>query len=52
MILILQVNRNSTRMQNGREVLERTRDYRPTWNYTVVETVSGNYYPVKQSNMD
>ena len=31
---------------NGREVLERTRDYRPTWNYTVVETVSGNYYPV------
>ncbi|UJR26763.1 hypothetical protein I4U23_008078 [Adineta vaga] len=31
---------------NGREVLERTRDYRPTWNYTVVETVAGNYYPV------
>ena len=31
---------------NGREVLERTRDYRPTWNYTVVEPVSGNYYPV------
>ena len=31
---------------NGREVLERTRDFRPTWNYTVVETVSGNYYPV------
>ncbi|CAF1668432.1 unnamed protein product [Rotaria magnacalcarata] len=31
---------------NGREVLERTRDYRPTWNYTVVETVSGNYYPI------
>ena len=31
---------------NGREVLERTRDYRPTWNYTVFEPVSGNYYPV------
>ena len=31
---------------NGREVLERKRDFRPTWNYTVVETVSGNYYPV------
>ncbi|CAF0732780.1 unnamed protein product [Adineta ricciae] len=31
---------------NGREVLERTRDYRPTWNYTVVEPVAGNYYPV------
>jgi lysosomal alpha-mannosidase len=31
---------------NGREVLERTRDFRPTWNYTVAEPVSGNYYPV------
>jgi lysosomal alpha-mannosidase len=31
---------------NGREVLERTRDSRPTWNYTVVESVSGNYYPI------
>ena len=31
---------------NGREVLERTRDYRPTWNYTVDEPVSGNYYPI------
>lgn len=31
---------------NGREVLERTRDYRPTWNYTVFENVSGNYYPI------
>lgn len=31
---------------NGREVLERIRDYRPTWNYTVSEPVSGNYYPV------
>lgn len=31
---------------NGREVLQRTRDYRPTWNYNVTEPVSGNYYPV------
>lgn len=31
---------------NGREVLERVRDYRPTWNYTITEPVSGNYYPV------
>ena len=31
---------------NGREVLERIRDYRPTWNYTAVENVSGNYYPI------
>ena len=31
---------------NGREVLERIRDFRPTWNYSKVETVSGNYYPV------
>ncbi len=31
---------------NGREVLERTRDYRPTWNYTVNKPVSGNYYPI------
>lgn len=29
---------------NGREILQRIRDYRPTWNYSVVETVSGNYY--------
>ncbi len=31
---------------NGREVLERIRDYRPTWNYSVNEPVSGNYYPI------
>jgi lysosomal alpha-mannosidase len=31
---------------NGREVLERKRDYRPSWTYTVYESVSGNYYPV------
>ena len=31
---------------NGRELLERTRNSRPTWSYTVTEPVSGNYYPV------
>ncbi len=31
---------------NGHEVFERIRDYRPTWNYTVLEDVSGNYYPI------
>ncbi len=31
---------------NGREVLQRTRDYRPTWNYTGDEPISGNYYPI------
>ncbi|CAF3857544.1 unnamed protein product [Rotaria sp. Silwood1] len=31
---------------NGRQVLERIRDYRPTWNYSIVENVSGNYYPI------
>jgi alpha-mannosidase len=31
---------------NGREFQQRKRDYRPTWNYTVSESVSGNYYPM------
>ncbi|CAF5197906.1 unnamed protein product, partial [Rotaria magnacalcarata] len=31
---------------NGREMIERKRDYRPSWNYTVYESVSGNYYPI------
>lgn len=31
---------------NGREMLERIRNYRPTWNYSSVEPISGNYYPV------
>ncbi|NXL71769.1 MA2B1 mannosidase, partial [Leptocoma aspasia] len=31
---------------NGRQVLERRRDYRPTWNLTQSEPVAGNYYPV------
>ena len=31
---------------NGREVKERKRDYRATWDYRATEPVSGNYYPV------
>ncbi|NXY52722.1 MA2B1 mannosidase, partial [Callaeas wilsoni] len=31
---------------NGRQVLERRRDYRPTWNLNQSEPVAGNYYPV------
>ncbi|XP_075400879.1 lysosomal alpha-mannosidase-like [Tenrec ecaudatus] len=31
---------------NGREILERRRDYRPTWNLKRTEPVAGNYYPV------
>ncbi|CAM4610488.1 unnamed protein product [Lepidochelys kempii] len=31
---------------NGREILERRRDYRATWNLSQTEAVAGNYYPV------
>ncbi|CAF3620466.1 unnamed protein product [Rotaria sp. Silwood1] len=31
---------------NGREVLERIRNHRPTWPYFVDERISGNYYPI------
>lgn len=31
---------------NGREVLERIRDHRPTWHYIPDEPTSGNYYPI------
>ena len=31
---------------NGRETLERKRNYRPTWQLTLHEPVSGNYYPI------
>ncbi|NXK15643.1 MA2B1 mannosidase, partial [Herpetotheres cachinnans] len=31
---------------NGRQILERRRDYRPTWNLSQTEPVAGNYYPV------
>ncbi|XP_066593863.1 lysosomal alpha-mannosidase isoform X1 [Prorops nasuta] len=31
---------------NGREMLQRKRDYRPTWQVRLQEQISGNYYPV------
>ncbi|GLV46666.1 Lysosomal alpha-mannosidase II [Carabus blaptoides fortunei] len=31
---------------NGREMLKRVRNYRPTWKVNIAETVAGNYYPV------
>jgi lysosomal alpha-mannosidase len=31
---------------NGREILQRIRDYRPTWKLNQTEPVAGNYYPV------
>jgi lysosomal alpha-mannosidase len=32
---------------NGREILERKRDYRPSWpNFNQTEPIAGNYYPI------
>ncbi|KAM9313685.1 lysosomal alpha-mannosidase [Pholidichthys leucotaenia] len=31
---------------NGREVLQRKKDFRPTWHLTQSEPVAGNYYPI------
>ena len=31
---------------NGRQVLKRVINYRPTWDYIITEPVSGNYYPI------
>lgn len=31
---------------NGREMLKRIRDYRPTWDIDLREPIAGNYYPV------
>ena len=31
---------------NGRQMMKRVRDYRPTWKLNVTEPVSGNYYPI------
>ncbi|XP_017796881.1 PREDICTED: lysosomal alpha-mannosidase-like [Habropoda laboriosa] len=31
---------------NGREMLKRKKNYRPTWNLNLFEEISGNYYPV------
>lgn len=42
----LQNNRTFYTDANGRQILKRIVDYRPTWNYKVEEPISGNYYPV------
>ena len=34
---------------NGREVLTRRRNYRPTWNFSNTEQVAGNYYPINSA---
>ncbi|XP_063974588.1 lysosomal alpha-mannosidase isoform X1 [Diachasmimorpha longicaudata] len=31
---------------NGREMLKRVRDFRPTWKLNLSEPIAGNYYPV------
>ncbi|CAI5503333.1 unnamed protein product [Closterium sp. Naga37s-1] len=31
---------------NGRDFIQRTRNFRPDWNLTVTEPAAGNYYPV------
>ncbi|CAH1794207.1 unnamed protein product [Owenia fusiformis] len=31
---------------NGREILQRVRNYRPTWKLNQTEPVAGNYYPI------
>ena len=31
---------------NGREILERNRNYRPSWPFSQTEPVSGNYFPI------
>eukprot|EP00063_Salmo_salar_P065684 XP_014040519.1 PREDICTED: lysosomal alpha-mannosidase [Salmo salar] len=31
---------------NGREVLQRRKDYRPTWDLKQSEPIAGNYYPI------
>ena len=36
---------------NGREFQPRVRDQRPSWNYTVVSPVAGNYYPLSTGMM-
>uniref|UniRef100_A0A8C9YYK7 Lysosomal alpha-mannosidase n=1 Tax=Sander lucioperca TaxID=283035 RepID=A0A8C9YYK7_SANLU len=31
---------------NGREMLQRKKDFRPTWNLSQSEPIAGNYYPI------
>ena len=34
---------------NGRQLLERTRNHRPTWKLNLTEAVSANYYPINSN---
>jgi len=54
------ISRWSTNMQsngvfytdaNGRDKQKRVRNFRPSWNLTVTDPVSGNYYPVNSAIM-
>jgi hypothetical protein len=36
---------------NGRQMMERTRNHRPTWKLNLTEPVSANYYPVNSRIM-
>lgn len=31
---------------NGREILVRRRDFRPTWDLEKIDSIAGNFYPV------
>nr|AYV89059.1 saliva protein-5 [Tetranychus truncatus] len=31
---------------NGRQMMKRVKDFRPTWKYKVIEPIAGNYYPI------
>ena len=42
----LSTNKTFFTDSNMRDSMKRILDYRPTWNLTVEESVSGNYYPV------
>ena len=42
----LQTDGNFYTDSNGREMLKRTRNYRPTFDYTNEEPIAGNYHPV------
>ncbi|XP_018323357.1 lysosomal alpha-mannosidase-like [Agrilus planipennis] len=42
----LQTNSAFYTDSNGREVLKRVRNFRPTWKFTGKENVSANYYPI------
>lgn len=43
---ILESNSQFYTDSNGRDMLKRTKDKRPTWKLKVEEPIAGNYYPV------